>query len=152
MSAETSAGLLSPIGPFRVTERDGRIVSADWLPAPPPDTPLLRRALAQVTEWFAGTRHQFDLPLEPAAGFAVRMREAMLAIPYGETRTYGEIADKLEISAQAVGQGCGANPFPLIVPCHRVLGANGTGGYSGAGGVETKIALLRHEGAGAFLL
>jgi len=147
-----SAGVETPVGPFRLTGCDGVIVGAEWRAGPAPTTPLLRRALEQVTDWFAGRRQAFDLPLAPAEGFAARMRAAMLAIPYGETRTYGEIARDLGVSAQAVGQGCGANPLPLIVPCHRVLAADGTGGYSGGGGVETKIALLRHEGAGGFLL
>lgn len=151
-AAAHTAGILTPLGPFRLTERDGLLTAAEWRRAPPPETPLLRAALAQVVEWFAGTRQAFDLPLEPATGFAAGMRAAMLAIPFGETRTYGEIARDLGVSAQAAGQGCGANPLPLIVPCHRVLGAHGTGGYSGGAGVETKIALLRHEGAGGFLL
>ena len=73
-------------------------------------------------------------------------------IPFGETVTYGDIAKRLGISAQAVGQACGANPIPIIVPCHRVMGAQGLTGFSGAGGVETKVALLRHERAGSFLI
>lgn len=150
--ARTSAGVRTPIGPFRLTECDGVIVGAEWREGPVPSTPLLRRAVEQVTQWFAGRRRAFDLPIAPAEGFAADMREAMLAIPFGETRTYGEIAHDLGVSARAVGQGCGANPLPLIVPCHRVLAAHGVGGYSGGAGVETKIALLRHEGAGSFLL
>ncbi|MCB1350992.1 MAG: MGMT family protein, partial [Maritimibacter sp.] len=68
------------------------------------------------------------------------------------TRTYGEIAADLGASAQAVGNACGANPIPILIPCHRVLGATGLGGYSGAGGIETKVALLRLEGAGGLLI
>lgn len=150
--ARTSAGVQTPIGPFRLTECGDVIVAAEWGEGPAPSTPLLCRAVEQVTEWFAGSRRAFELPTAPAEGFAADMRAAMLAISFGETRTYGEIARDLGVSAQAVGQGCGANPLPLIVPCHRVLGAHGVGGYSGGAGVETKIALLRHEGAGGFLL
>jgi methylated-DNA-[protein]-cysteine S-methyltransferase len=76
----------------------------------------------------------------------------MSAIPFGETRTYGEIARGLGVPAQAVGQACGANPVPVVIPCHRVLGATSLGGYSGEGGVETKVWLLRHEGAGGLLI
>ncbi len=153
MSAdEQVGGMLTPVGPFRITVCDGVLVAAEWRRAPPPEGDLLRAAFAQVAEWFAGLRHEFDLPLAPATGFAAQMRDAMLAIPWGETTTYGEIAQTLGVSAQAVGQGCGANPIPLFVPCHRVLSAHGTGGYSGGAGVETKIALLRHEGAGGFLI
>jgi methylated-DNA-[protein]-cysteine S-methyltransferase len=76
----------------------------------------------------------------------------MSAIPLGETRTYGDLARELGAAAQPVGNACGANPIPVIIPCHRVLGANGLGGFSGSGGVETKVALLRHEGAAGLLI
>ena len=76
----------------------------------------------------------------------------MSAIPFGEPRTYGELARALGVSAQAIGQACGATPTPLIVPCHRILGANGLGGYSGGGGVATKAELLKHEGAAGLLI
>ena len=73
-------------------------------------------------------------------------------IHYGETITYGELATRLGSSAQAAGVACGGNPFPLIIPCHRVLAANGIGGYSGEGGIETKITLLKLEGGFPWLL
>ena len=76
----------------------------------------------------------------------------MQSIPFGETLTYGEIAKRLGVPAQAVGQACGGNPIPVIIPCHRVLGATSLGGYSGEGGVETKVWLLRHEGAAGLLI
>ncbi len=76
----------------------------------------------------------------------------MLAIPWSETREYGDIARALGVPAQAVGGACGGNSIPVIIPCHRVLGAAGLGGYSGAGGIETKVWLLRHEGAAGLLL
>ncbi len=76
-----------------------------------------------------------------------RFLEALSAIPYGETRTYGDLARALGIPPQASGQACGANPIAILIPCHRVLAADGLGGYSGEGGIETKIALLRLEGA-----
>ncbi|MGB4829380.1 MAG: MGMT family protein, partial [Paracoccaceae bacterium] len=79
-------------------------------------------------------------------------RRAMAAIPYGETRTYGQIAHAVGAPAQAVGQACGANPIPILIPCHRVLGGNTLGGFSAPGGVETKVALLRHEGAAGLLI
>ncbi len=80
------------------------------------------------------------------------MFDAMRAIPYGQTRTYGDIAGDLGTYGQPVGQACGANPIPVIIPCHRVLSATGLGGYSGQGGIETKIALLKLEGGYPFLL
>lgn len=76
----------------------------------------------------------------------------MSAIPYGETVTYGDIAKELGLPPQAVGQACGANSIPIVIPCHRVVGADGLGGFSARGGVETKVALLRHEGAYALLI
>ncbi len=79
--------------------------------------------------------------------------DAMSAIPFGETLTYGDIAKLTGNSAQAVGNACGANPIPIIIPCHRVMGAGGKlVGFSGAGGVETKVQLLRLEGAAGLLI
>ncbi|MFY9205650.1 MAG: MGMT family protein, partial [Yoonia sp.] len=71
---------------------------------------------------------------------------------FGETRTYGELAREMGVPAQAIGQACGANPIPIIIPCHRVLGAKTLGGFSGAGGVEGKVQLLRHESAAGLLI
>ena len=82
----------------------------------------------------------------------MRVRRAMTEIPYGETRTYGDLARALAAPAQAIGQACGANPIPILIPCHRILGAKTLGGFSAPGGVETKIALLKHEGAGSLLI
>ena len=76
----------------------------------------------------------------------------MSAIPRGETRTYGDIATELNVPAQPIGQACGSNPIPVIIPCHRVVGADGLGGFSGDGGVEMKVQLLRLEGAYSLLL
>jgi methylated-DNA-[protein]-cysteine S-methyltransferase len=74
--------------------------------------------------------------------------DEMSAIPYGETRTYGEIATALDSAPVAVGQACGSNPVPIVVPCHRVVGSDGgLHGYSAPGGVALKRRLLEHEGA-----
>ena len=144
----------SPVGPLVVTETDGAITALGWGRAEPgDDTSLLAEARRQLAEYFAGKRTAFDLPLAPeGSAFQRAVCDAMLAIPFGETRTYGEIAADLGASAQAVGNACGANPIPILIPCHRVLGATGLGGYSGAGGIETKVALLRLEGAGGLLI
>jgi len=116
-------------------------------------TPLLQRAADQVTAYFAGGLQGFDLPLTLDVGvLQSQVQRAMLDIPYGETRTYGDIARALGAPAQAIGQACGANRLPILIPCHRVLGANGLGGYSGQGGVEAKVALLRLEGAASLLI
>ena len=76
----------------------------------------------------------------------------MLDIDFGYTKTYGELAEIVKGSAQAVGQSCGANPVPVIIPCHRVVGANGLDGFFGAGGIETKVELLRLEGGYSLLI
>ncbi|WP_372885171.1 methylated-DNA--[protein]-cysteine S-methyltransferase [Shimia sp.] len=140
-------------GPMRLCEEAGAIVKADWGVGGADETALLAAAARQLEEYFAGAREAFDLPLRVGgSGFQQAVCAAMLAIPYGETRTYGEIAKDLGVPAQAVGQACGRNPIPVIIPCHRVMGAKGLTGFSGAGGVETKVALLRLEGAGGFLI
>lgn len=146
-----SPHLETPFGPVALRLREGRIVALVW--GRDGDAgPLVEEGLRQLGEYFAGTRQEFDLPLDWGEGLNGAVRRAMAAIPFGETRTYGEIAHLVGAPAQAVGQACGANPIPLIIPCHRVLGAKTLGGFSAPGGVETKVALLRHEGAAGLLL
>jgi len=143
----------SPVGALTVTETGGAIARVSWGTGFSDETRLLRKAAAQIEAYFAGTRQSFDLPLAPTgSAFQRAVCDAMCAIPFGETRTYGEIAAELDASAQAVGNACGANPIPILIPCHRVLGAASLGGFSGAGGIETKVALLRHEGAAGLLI
>ncbi len=136
-------------------ESDGtNIVALHWDAKPRGDcSALLLEAVAQLEAYDAGKLTSFDLPLAPkGSNFQRQVYKAMLAIPYGETITYGEIAKALGCPAQPIGQACGANPIPVIIPCHRVLSKNGIGGFSGAGGVEGKIALLKHENGFPFLL
>ncbi len=144
----------SPVGSIGIAERDGWIVKVTWSVGEEGEpTPLLAEATRQLKAYFDRDLREFDLPLAPAGNeFQQAVCRAMSAIPYGEIRTYGDIAKDLDTYGQPVGQACGANPIPVIIPCHRVLSANGLGGFSGAGGVETKIALLRHEDAYPFLL
>ena len=104
---------------------------------------------AQLMEYFRGVRRSFDLPVAPeGTSFQLRVWQALAAIPYGETVSYGELARRLGLSrgARAVGLANGANPLPIIVPCHRVIGADGTlTGFGG--GLRIKRALLALEGA-----
>lgn len=144
--------LQSPFGPLTLREDEGKIAALSWGDGGTDDTPLLSEACRQLAEYFDGTRHAFDLPIAFRPGLQGDVMRAMCAIPFGETRTYGDLAKSLGVPAQAIGQACGANPVPIIVPCHRILGANGLGGFSAPGGVETKVALLRHEGAASLLL
>ncbi|MGM0399164.1 MAG: methylated-DNA--[protein]-cysteine S-methyltransferase [Halobacteriota archaeon] len=100
----------------------------------------------QLDEYAAGDRQTFDLSVTSPDSFAGRVMRAMAEIPYGETRTYGDLAETLDTAPVAVGQGAGRNPVPLIVPCHRVVAADSLGGYSAPGGVSLKERLLAHEG------
>lgn len=154
MSDGAKARLESPVGPLTLIERDGAIVELEWNASGDLiTTGLLGDAVAQLQDYFAGGRQVFDLPLQPrGSDFQHRFYTALCAIPYGETRTYGDLADELGVSAQAIGQACGANPIAILIPCHRVLGANGLGGFSGAGGVEAKVELLKLEGAASLLI
>lgn len=144
--------LASPFGPLSVAEDGERITALHWHPNEAEATPLQAAALRQLAEYFDGRRRVFDLPLDFGTGFQERVRRAMAAIPFGEVRSYGDLAHDLGAPAQAIGQACGANPIPILIPCHRILGRNGLGGFSAPGGVETKVALLRHEGAAGLLI
>lgn len=100
----------------------------------------------QVREYAAGDRRTFDCTVTFPDSYTGRVMEAMAAIPYGATQTYGEIAAELGSAPRAVGGGCGRNPVPIIVPCHRVVRSDGgLGGYSATGGVTLKARLLEHE-------
>lgn len=141
-------------GDLTLTETNGAITAVNWNCVARHDrSDLLDEAAAQLAAYASGTRQDFDLPLQVAGSdFQRDVCAAMFAIPFGYTLTYGDIAKQLGVPAQAVGQACGGNPIPVIIPCHRVMGAKGLTGFSGAGGVETKVALLRHEGAASLLI
>ena len=148
LTAETKLGVYS------VEETDGAITALHWRAAKVEDeTPLLAEARRQLIAYSEGDLTEFDLPLAPEGGpLQQAVLAEMRAIPFGETKTYGEIAKAVGAPAQAVGQACGANTIPVIIPCHRVTGTGGLGGFSGMGGVETKVQLLRHEGAYSLLI
>lgn len=137
----------SPFGPLTLTEDAGVLVAMDWGRRPDdPPTPLLQAAAEQLEAYFEGRLKRFDLPCRPAGTeFQTRVWAAMALIPYGETMTYGEIAQSLKSAARAVGVACGANPLPIILPCHRVVSERGLGGFSGLGGIATKRRLLALE-------
>lgn len=144
--------LVSPLGPLTLSETGGVIVALKWRETPGEGSVVLNEARRQLQAYFAGGLTRFDLPLEFGQGLQARVRRAMAAIPFGETRTYGDLAAQIGAPAQAIGQACGANPLPILIPCHRVVGARGLGGFSAQGGVETKVWLLRHEGAASLLI
>ncbi len=146
----------SPLGLLELVERAGALVAIRFDSAPD-GTPgatragsgVLTAAHRQLAEYFAGERRVFDLPLAPVGtDFQRRVWELVAAIPWGRTTTYGAIASDLGLppgASRAVGAANGANPLPVIVPCHRVIGADGTlTGY--AGGLARKATLLHLEG------
>ena len=149
----------SPIGDLRIVERDGSIVAIEFSPFRQPadgrplgarsdDEPVLAEAVRQLTAYFARELTDFDLPLAPVGTeFQRRVWEQLEKIAYGETASYGAVAGRLGMTnaaSRAVGLANGRNPIPIVVPCHRVIGANGTlTGY--AGGLERKQQLLELE-------
>lgn len=152
---ERSFCLTTPVGPVTVAATDeavtavrfGAFGSAFEVEEKLP--PLLRQAVGELREYFAGTRRRFTLPLAPAGTpFQQQVWDALRRIPYGETRTYGEIAAQIgrPKACRAVGMANNRNPIAIVVPCHRVVGASGAlVGY--AAGLPVKETLLRLEAA-----
>jgi methylated-DNA-[protein]-cysteine S-methyltransferase len=148
----------SPVGELRIVEHEGAITAIEFAPYPDPDgrprggrddaLPVLAEAVRQLRGYFAGELKQFDLPLAPAGTtFQMAVWDQLRTIGYGETASYGEIAHRLgrtTTASRAVGLANGRNPIAIVIPCHRVIGANGTLiGY--AGGLERKQLLLGLE-------
>jgi len=149
----------SPVGPLRLVEHHGALTHVEFAPHGPAtdgkprgaredEAPVLVAAAAQLAAYFAGERRAFDLSLEAGGTpFQQRVWEALRGIGWGETPSYGAVAVRLGMTpaaSRAVGLANGRNPIPIIVPCHRVIGANGTlTGY--AGGLERKQLLLTLE-------
>lgn len=140
----------SPLGDLTLFADDDAIVVLEFGKGPTGDSsPLLKEGKAQLDAYFKGSLADFDLPLKPeGTKFQKAVWKLMREIPYGSTRSYGEIAKDLKSAPRAVGGACGKNPIPIIVPCHRILAANkAIGGFSGGTGTDTKFALLHLEGA-----
>jgi methylated-DNA-[protein]-cysteine S-methyltransferase len=139
--------LHTPVGDLSVAEEDGAIVSVEWGWGRDQDeTVLLRSAREQLHAYFDGALTSFALPLAPEGSpYRQRVWQALLAIPYGATRSYRDIARAAGGSPRSVGGANGANPIPIIIPCHRVVATTGIGGYSGGDGLPTKRALLLLE-------
>ncbi|HET7504220.1 MAG TPA: methylated-DNA--[protein]-cysteine S-methyltransferase [Kofleriaceae bacterium] len=150
------ATVRSPIGPLRLYAARDQLVGLYLPDRPAPDgasgrSRVLREAAAQLAEYFAGRRRAFALDLAlHGTGFQRSVWDALRTIPYGETRSYAELARAIGRPAapRAVGAANGANPISIIVPCHRLIGADGSlTGYGG--GLAAKRWLLDHERAGA---
>lgn len=139
----------SPLGFLTVTEENGAVTALSFggTRETPPETPLLREAYRQLTAYFSGSLRTFALPLSPhGTPFQTAVWQALCAIPYGEKRTYGEIAAAIgrPNACRAVGMACHVNPIAIVMPCHRVVGKGGSlTGY--AGGLAAKQFLLSLE-------
>lgn len=153
VAARRQQALATPIGWVSVTLEGDRVTAVDILPDRPAGAdstePLMRRLLALLEDYFAHGRWPRDLPLAPpGTAFQRRVWDCLLAIPPGQTRSYGDIASQLGSSPRAVGGACRANPIPLFIPCHRVVAKHGLGGFGGqtrGRQADIKAWLLRHE-------
>lgn len=147
--------LHSPVGDLTISEEDCEIVSLDWgWSSQQEPNDLLRRTKLWLDDYFDGSPDSLpaDIILNPAGTvFCRRVWSVMSALAHGETISYGAVADQLNSSARAVGQACGKNPIPILIPCHRIVSKNGDlksgdmGGYSGGDGPPTKLFLLTLE-------
>ncbi|MDD6050453.1 MAG: methylated-DNA--[protein]-cysteine S-methyltransferase [Clostridiales bacterium] len=141
--------MATPIGPLLIREEEGAICAIEFtkaLPCPP-ETPLLQEAVRQLSAYFDGTLTSFDLPLRmEGTAFRIACWQVLCQIPYGETISYSEQARRIgqTKAARAVGGANHHNPISIVVPCHRVVGADGSlTGYGG--GMDKKAWLLMHE-------
>lgn len=148
----------SPIGRLEIIARDGAVVGLDiesdgQLPReshPEKKSAVLAKAASQLAQYFAGKRRTFDVPVKfSGTAFQESVWQILAEIPYGHVRSYGDVGTSTgrPAAGRAVGGAVGANPIPIIVPCHRVLASDGRiTGYSGGNGIPTKVWLLDHEG------
>jgi methylated-DNA-[protein]-cysteine S-methyltransferase len=150
MYARDAATIATPIGLVRVTGTADRIDAIDigtGSDAVSSNSPAICEALRQLEAYFAGRLTAFNLPLAPSlTKRGAVLRQAIVDIPYGSTASYGALAKAIRSSARAVGQACARNPLPIVVPCHRILGAGSAlGAYSAGNGPITKARLLDME-------
>lgn len=148
------AVLLAPFGAMGVRIQHDTLIGLEFLPPGTPlaatTRPLIRQVMVELDAYYANPMHRFSLPLAPTGtDFRRKVWHALSNIPAGQTRTYGEVAHELGSGPRAVGQAVGDNPIPIVIPCHRVIAANGgLGGFmhSRTGySQDIKRWLLRHE-------
>ncbi len=149
------AKLKAPFGVLGIRCEADALTGIDFLAAnakpQPPSTPFARKVCDELTAYLADPGFHFDLSFK-AGGTEHQNKvwRAMCAIPCGKVRTYGDLAEELHSSPRAIGQACGNNPLPIVIPCHRVVGKAGLGGFmhhSAGDALDIKLWLLRHEGA-----
>ena len=145
--------MLSPVGKLYVETEDEKLVKLEYHSKKKVTTNKMDRFSSQVkkqiTNYFNSSKSGFNLPVMlNGTPFQKKVWRAMQNIPVGQTRTYGDISEQLQSSPRAVGNACRANPVPLVVPCHRIIGKAGIGGFGGktAGrNIDCKSWLLKHE-------
>jgi methylated-DNA-[protein]-cysteine S-methyltransferase len=147
--------ITSPVGDLWLEIEAGNVVSLSWQSLPEPknqaDKLIWEKAKKWLNEYFQPTKSRKiftppDFPIKPkGTKFQQSVWTHLLKIPSGSTETYGTVAQNLKSGPRAIGQAVGANPIPIIIPCHRVVAVNGLGGYSGLGGIECKKKLLALE-------
>lgn len=156
LTALFSAVVHTPFGGMGIRTKAGALVEMVYLPAHYAEKdaadPVASKAVQQIRRYLADPGFRFKLPLAPVgSAFQQRVWQAIAAIPCGQVQTYGQVAKCIQSAPRAVGQACGANWYPLVIPCHRVTAAGGLGGFSHHDDVdgfhlEVKRWLLRHEG------
>lgn len=147
------ARLAMPFGVLGVVTEGEALTQIDFLPGETPllhaQTPLAREVCTQLQTYVADPTFRFNLPLQPlGTPYQHRVWQALLEIPSGQTESYGALANQLGSAPRAVGQACGANPIPVIIPCHRVLAKTGLGGFmnhAAGSPLQIKRWLLEHE-------
>jgi methylated-DNA-[protein]-cysteine S-methyltransferase len=155
VSHNYAAKIDAPFSVLGIRTSGAAVTGIEYLPkdehAQAPANALAERACRQLQRYFADPEFRFTLPLSPAGtAFRRKVWDALASIPVGESRTYGELARRLHTAPRAVGGACGANPIALVIPCHRVVGSQGSlGGFMGTTDgdpIAIKRWLLTHEG------
>jgi methylated-DNA-[protein]-cysteine S-methyltransferase len=144
----------APFGKLGIRCSDTDLLGVEFLSCKtkvqPPQGVMAKAICAELEAYLADAKHEIDLPFElDGTHHQCNVWQAMLDIPCGQTLTYGELAKKISSSAQAVGQACGSNPIPVVIPCHRVVGKTGLGGFmkqAEGDSLDIKRWLLMHEG------
>lgn len=153
---DAAARIATPFAVIGIFTRDEKLLGVQYLPPTTPTyparDPLAQEASRQIRAYLTDPRYRFDLPCDPrGTTFQMRVWREIARIPSGKTKTYGDLARMLRSAARPVGGACGSNPIPLIVPCHRVVAANGElGGFMHSRAqlpLDIKRWLLRHEGS-----
>ena len=152
-TSKYQAKILAPFGVLGISCTNHELVRIDFLALSSqlavPDSPLAQEVADQLMSYFKSPDFQFKLPIAlKGTDHQAKVWKAMCAIPRGKTKQYGELAKELSSSAQAVGQACGSNPIPIVIPCHRIVSKSGMGGFAHhTEGYELSIKrwLLNHE-------